>query len=135
MENGSLMKVKSIAECSHWSILQYFWPALSDNRYWKPFFCVHFEWLLKTVLTVDLFFLFAKPYVRQKTDLVSDLSLILVDNFFFFSLHFFCKKDTLIMLLKYVFEKVNFKKNQLTKTQAWKNYPACKENGYQKQLQ
>ena len=24
MENGSLMKVKSIAECSHWSILQYF---------------------------------------------------------------------------------------------------------------
>ena len=24
MENGSLMKVKSIAECSPWSILQYF---------------------------------------------------------------------------------------------------------------
>ena len=24
MTNGSLMKVKSIAECSHWSILQYF---------------------------------------------------------------------------------------------------------------
>ena len=24
------MKVKSIAECSSWSILQYFWPALSD---------------------------------------------------------------------------------------------------------
>ena len=31
MTNGSLMKVKSIAECSHWSILQYFWPALSDG--------------------------------------------------------------------------------------------------------
>ena len=31
MTNGSLMKVKSIAECSHWSILQYFWPALSDS--------------------------------------------------------------------------------------------------------
>ena len=31
MENGRLMKVKSIAECSPWSILQYFWPALSDN--------------------------------------------------------------------------------------------------------
>ena len=29
MTNGSLMKVESIAECSHWSILQYFWPALS----------------------------------------------------------------------------------------------------------
>ena len=25
------MKVKSIAECSPWSILQYFWPALRDN--------------------------------------------------------------------------------------------------------
>ena len=24
MTNGSLMKVKRIAECSHWSILQYF---------------------------------------------------------------------------------------------------------------
>ena len=25
------MKVERIAECSPWSILQYFWPALSDN--------------------------------------------------------------------------------------------------------
>ena len=32
------MKVKSIAECSPWSILQYFWPALSDNWSWKPIF-------------------------------------------------------------------------------------------------
>ena len=32
MTNGSLMKVKCIAECSPWSILQYFLPALSDNR-------------------------------------------------------------------------------------------------------
>ena len=32
------MKVESIAECSHWSILQYFWPALSDNLSWKPIF-------------------------------------------------------------------------------------------------
>ena len=32
------MKVKSIAECSPWSILQYFWPALSDNRSWKPIY-------------------------------------------------------------------------------------------------
>ena len=31
MTNGSLMQVESIAECSTWSILQYFWPALSDN--------------------------------------------------------------------------------------------------------
>ena len=32
MTNGSLMKVKSIAEFSPWSILQYFWPALSNNQ-------------------------------------------------------------------------------------------------------
>ena len=25
------MKVESIAECSPWSILQYFWPALIDS--------------------------------------------------------------------------------------------------------
>ena len=36
MENGSLMKDESNAECSPWSILQHFLPALSDNRYWKP---------------------------------------------------------------------------------------------------
>ena len=30
MTTGSLMNVKSIAECSPWCILQ-FWPALSDN--------------------------------------------------------------------------------------------------------
>ena len=32
MVNGSLMKVESIAECSPWGILHYFWPALSNNR-------------------------------------------------------------------------------------------------------
>ena len=36
MTIGSLMKVESIAEMSPWSILQYFWPALSDN--WSRFF-------------------------------------------------------------------------------------------------
>ena len=35
MTNGSLMKVKSIAECS---ILQYFWPALTNNWSWKKQF-------------------------------------------------------------------------------------------------
>ena len=38
MTNGSLMQVKSIAECSTWSILQNFWPGLSDNWSWKPMF-------------------------------------------------------------------------------------------------
>ena len=37
MTNCSLMKVECIAECSLWSILQYFWPALNDNWSWKQF--------------------------------------------------------------------------------------------------
>ena len=52
MNNGSFMKVESIAECSPWSILQYFWAALSDNKYWKPMFAICFEWPLKTGFTV-----------------------------------------------------------------------------------
>ena len=40
MTKVSLMKVESIAECSPWSILQYFWPASSDNWSWKPIFCL-----------------------------------------------------------------------------------------------
>ena len=32
------MKVESIAECSPWTILQYFRHALSDNWSWKPIF-------------------------------------------------------------------------------------------------
>ena len=43
MENGSFMEVEIIAEGSPWSILQYFWPALSDNRYLKPIFGVLFK--------------------------------------------------------------------------------------------
>ena len=31
IKSDSLMKVESIAECSLWSIMQYFLPALSDN--------------------------------------------------------------------------------------------------------
>ena len=31
MTNDSLMKVESIAECSRWSILQYFGPALKES--------------------------------------------------------------------------------------------------------
>ena len=34
MTNGSLMKDQRIAECSPWSILQCFWPALSYNWSW-----------------------------------------------------------------------------------------------------
>ena len=38
MTKCSLMQVKSIADCSKGSILQYFWPALSNNWSWKPIF-------------------------------------------------------------------------------------------------
>ena len=51
MTNNSLLKVESIAECSAWNIMQYFWPskgsilqyfwlALRDNWSWKPIFCL-----------------------------------------------------------------------------------------------
>ena len=53
MENVSLMKVESIAE--------YFWPALSEYRYWKPIFGVHSEWPLKTGFTVVLIAYAQKP--------------------------------------------------------------------------
>ena len=36
---------------SPWSILQYVWPALSDNRSLKPITGLLFEWLLKTGFT------------------------------------------------------------------------------------
>ena len=38
MTNGSLMKVKSIAECFKGSILQYFLPELRDNWSLEQFF-------------------------------------------------------------------------------------------------
>ena len=47
----SLMQVKSIAECSKGSILQYFWPSLSYHLLRSCFF-FFFEWLLKTSFTV-----------------------------------------------------------------------------------
>ena len=48
------MKVESIAECSPWSILQYFLPALSDNRILKTnFFSSFFERLHKTGFIVS----------------------------------------------------------------------------------
>ena len=50
MTNGSLMNVESIAECSPWSILQYFWPSLSNNLSWKPAFIFFLSGHLRQVL-------------------------------------------------------------------------------------
>ena len=47
-----LMKVKSIAECSDGSILQYFGPSLSYHLSRRPLFLSNFEWSLKTGFTV-----------------------------------------------------------------------------------
>ena len=64
MINGSLLKVESIAECSPWSILQYFWPALSDNPSWIQTFDLSIEWPLKTGFTVLITFLSNKGLDR-----------------------------------------------------------------------
>ena len=50
MKNDSLRKVESIAEYSPWDILQYFGPALSNNRYWKPILVVFLSGRLRQVL-------------------------------------------------------------------------------------
>ena len=47
------MKVERIAECSPWSILQYFWPALSDDRSWKPIFLVFFDMFGPIISEID----------------------------------------------------------------------------------
>ena len=48
-----LMHVKSIAECSKGSILQYFRPPLSCHLLLRPFLSI-FEWPLKTGFTVHI---------------------------------------------------------------------------------
>ena len=58
MTLGSLLKVKSIAECSTLSILQYFWSALSYNWSWKPIFGLFesgcFSQVLLYLMTMDM---------------------------------------------------------------------------------
>ena len=49
-----LMQVKSIAECSDGSILQYFRPSLSYYLSLRPLFMCNFEWPLKTGFTVSI---------------------------------------------------------------------------------
>ena len=69
MINGSLMKVKSIAECSTWSILQYFCPAFREN--WSCKFLVFLSGRLRQVL---LYINYRKGNVQQ--------------SIFFFGVHF-----------------------------------------------
>ena len=49
------------------SILQYFWPALSDNLVLKTNFGVHFEWPLKTGFTVPTEEYFYPGHLERKS--------------------------------------------------------------------
>ena len=44
------MQVTSIAECSPWSILQYFWPSLNYHLSLSPLFCLFLSGRLRQVL-------------------------------------------------------------------------------------
>ena len=48
------MQVKSIAECSPWSILQYFQPSLSYHLSLRSLFCLFLSGRLRQVLLYDL---------------------------------------------------------------------------------
>ena len=92
MTNCSLMKFESIAKCSPWSILQYFWPALSDNWSWKSIFGLFFEWLFYTGFTV-LFFCSWKLFYASMSniadpDIVSHLGVHCLSKYLFNSFHY-----------------------------------------------
>ena len=85
MTNGSLMKVESIAERSLWSILQHFWPALSNIWSWKLIFGLLFEWPLKTGFTVfcSQYFLSKDMFWLPKRNFIlRDVSLSIQNIFF-----------------------------------------------------
>ena len=68
--NGSLMKVKSIAECSMGSILQYFWPSLSYHLSLRSVFCQflsgHFTQDLHISISLNTStLLFISPYMAM----------------------------------------------------------------------
>ena len=70
------MKVESIAECSKWSILQYVWPALSDNRYWKPIL-LFFERSFSTGFTVHVYCTIITVLIHIRPNVLSGLILFL----------------------------------------------------------
>ena len=73
MKNGSLMEVESIAECSTWSILQYFQPALIgiENQLLVFFLNGRSLQVLLYSASKDLFFTFfhdQRPFFRGETE-------------------------------------------------------------------
>ena len=75
------MKVESIAECPPWHILQYFWPALSDNWAWKPIFGLSENDRFTQVLVYvsELFSIFLSK--RRAISLSLQLYSISIDNY------------------------------------------------------
>ena len=65
-----------------WSILQYFWPALSDNWSWKPIFGLLFGWSLKTGFTVVVFLPASVQTERGCIQMLVHLSITSVINNF-----------------------------------------------------
>ena len=62
------MQVKSIAECSKGSILQYFQPLLSCHLSLRPLFCLFFEWQFYTGFTVHHLILFTGNLLKTDCD-------------------------------------------------------------------
>ena len=62
LTNGSLMKVESIAECSHWSILQHLRPALSDIWSWKQVLGTFESGCFRQVLLYIYVYMYLRKY-------------------------------------------------------------------------
>ena len=63
------MQVKSIAECSNESILQYFRPLLSFHLTLRSFVLSVFEWQLKTGFTVFFFYVDDRFILKQMSSM------------------------------------------------------------------
>ena len=60
--DNRLMQVKSMAECSPWSILQYFRPALNYHPSLRLLFCLFLSGCLRQVYCIPIHF----PHSTQK---------------------------------------------------------------------
>ena len=66
------MKVESIAECPPWSILQYFWPALSHNQSWKIF------WSSFWVAAKDRFYCIMNHDISHKWSITLRIAILIL---------------------------------------------------------
>ena len=73
MTTGSLIKVENIADCS---FLQYFWPALSDNRSWKPILVLYLSGRLRHFLLCIFHYL----HECQQLNFCTAKAMISLDN-------------------------------------------------------